>query len=223
MGLNKQKGNMYSFVSHTWNPIRGKCPHDCIYCYMKVYPQPELHFVEKEMETNLSEGNFIFVGSSTDMWCKAAWTQWIMDTLKHCRQFDNRYLFQSKNPDRFLIFASEFPNRTILGTTIETSISHVFSEAPAPRERLEAMIELKRKAIPRMVSIEPIIDFNLNTLVDWIRQITPEFVSIGADSKGHNLPEPPADKVNMLIEKVSEFTEVKIKDNLKRLRQEMPA
>ena len=55
MGLNKQKGNMYAFVTHTWNPIRGKCPHDCSYCYMKVYPQSDLRFVEKEMETKERE------------------------------------------------------------------------------------------------------------------------------------------------------------------------
>jgi DNA repair photolyase len=35
MPLNPSKGNMYPFVTHTWNPIRGKCPHDCSYCYMK--------------------------------------------------------------------------------------------------------------------------------------------------------------------------------------------
>src|SRR3990167_1900105 len=30
--LNKQKGNMYGFVTHTWNPIKGKCSHNCSYC-----------------------------------------------------------------------------------------------------------------------------------------------------------------------------------------------
>ena len=70
----------------------------------------------------------------------------------------------------------------------------------------------------RMVSIEPIMDFDVDSMVDGINYIMPEFVSIGADSKGHNLPEPTSDKVNALIEELSKFTEVKIKDNLKRLR-----
>jgi len=100
MGLNKQKGNMYPFVTHTWNPIRGKCPHDCSYCYMKVYPQKELRFVESEMETNLGEGNFIFVGSSTDMWAVSVPDKWIDCSLNRCHLFVNRYLFQSKNPER---------------------------------------------------------------------------------------------------------------------------
>lgn len=46
--LNKSKGNMYPWVTYTWNPIKGKCPHECRYCYMKGYPQPELHLDEKE-------------------------------------------------------------------------------------------------------------------------------------------------------------------------------
>ena len=75
------------------------------------------------------------------------------------------------------------------------------------------------RELPRtMISIEPIMEFELAILVPWIKEIRPEFVSIGADSKGHNLPEPTPDKVNALIEELSKFTEVKIKDNLKRLR-----
>jgi DNA repair photolyase len=226
MGLNKQTGNMYPFVTHTWNPIRGKCPHDCLYCYMKVYPQPELHFAEKEMGTALGGGNFIFVGSSTDMWCEEVPSQWILDTLKHCREYANRYLFQSKNPARFLKFIGSFPPNTILGTTIETTAyqSPNYSKAPAPLGRAEAMIKLRVNGIPRMVSIEPIMDFDLKIMVELITLIRPEFISVGADSKGHNLPEPNRLKTKELLNSLEERTTVKIKDNLNRLlRQEMPA
>ena len=37
--LNKQKGNMYGFVTHTWNTVKGRCKYDCRYCYMKRFPQ----------------------------------------------------------------------------------------------------------------------------------------------------------------------------------------
>ena len=33
--IKESKGNMYEFVTHTWNPIKGKCFHGCTYCYMK--------------------------------------------------------------------------------------------------------------------------------------------------------------------------------------------
>jgi hypothetical protein len=71
MALNISKGNMYEFITHTWNPIKGKCPHDCSYCYMKRWGHlkpPRL--VESEFNTDLGSGNFIFVGSSCDMWAE---------------------------------------------------------------------------------------------------------------------------------------------------------
>ncbi len=41
-----------------------------------------------------------------------------------------------------------------------------------------------------MVTIEPIMDFDLEPFVEMIKNTKPKFVNIGADSKGHNLPEP---------------------------------
>lgn len=31
MPLNKSTGNMYKFITHTWNTIKGECPHGCSY------------------------------------------------------------------------------------------------------------------------------------------------------------------------------------------------
>ena len=211
MPLNKQSGNMYPFVTHTWNPIRGRCPHDCVYCYMKGKPVGELRFEEKELKTNLGEGRFIFVGSSTDMFATMVPEYWIFQTLYHCRQFKNTYLFQTKNPQRFLNFI--FPENSIFGTTIETNRKMSISRAPEIYSRKHWICHMSR----RMVSIEPILDFDLDSMILAISYIRPEFVSIGADSKGHNLPEPSPDKVKVLIEELKKFTEVKIKDNLKRL------
>lgn len=216
MGMNKQKGNMYAFVTHTWNPIRGKCPHDCSYCYMKVYPQGDFRFVDKEMETNLGHHNFIFVGSSTDAWADVVPKEWIAKIVKHCRDHDayNRYLFQTKNPSRFLDWLGMFPDSTVLGTTIESNRHSTFSKAPPPLLRKEAMLKI---ALPKMVSIEPIMDFDLDDMVRWIKDIKPEFVSIGADSKGHHLPEPNSDKAQLLVEELQKMTTVKVKDNLSRI------
>jgi len=154
MPLNKQKGNMYAFVTHTWNPIRGKCPHDCSYCYMKVYPQGDFRFVEKEMNTKLGHNNFIFVGSSTDAWAEAVPTEWTSRILKHCRDNGvyNKFLFQSKNPASFNKWLGFFPDDTILGTTIETNRDYRVSQAPIPEARMFAMLDLP---MPKMVSIEP--------------------------------------------------------------------
>ena len=68
-----------------------------------------------------------------------------------------------------------------------------------------------------MISIEPIMDFELVEFSMMIRNIHPDYVSIGADSQGHNLSEPSKEKTMELIEGLKTFTEVKIKDNLKRI------
>jgi len=222
MSLNKQTGNMYPWVTHTWNVIKGKCPHDCIYCYMKQYPQPELHFDEKELKTDLGSGNTIFVGSSCDMWAEYIPDKWIEQVMFHCMEYGNRYLFQSKNPIRFIEILDFFPDEAIIGTTIETNRKYDFISL-APRTELRKE-HIQESILPKMVSIEPIMDFDLDELVRWIEEIKPEFVSIGADSKGHNLPEPSPEKTRQLIQELAKITQVKIKDNLKRiLRQEMPA
>lgn len=42
-------------------------------------------------------------------------------------------------------------------------------------------------------------------------------VTIGADSKGSNLPEPSKEKIEALIKELRKFTQVKLKQNLNRL------
>jgi hypothetical protein len=211
--LNKQQGNMYSWVSHTWNTIKGKCPHQCEYCYMNVYPLKDVRFDDKELNTNLGKQNTIFVGSSCDMWAEQIPTKWIIYTLEHCKKYiDNIYLFQSKNPNRFDDFI--LPPKVILGTTMETNWTNAFSVAPPVLERYHSM---KNYQCRKMISIEPIMDFDLKPFVKMIHDINPSFVSIGADSKGHNLPEPSSIKVKQLIKALNQFTEVKVKNNLKRI------
>ena len=112
--LNKQRGNMYPWCDFTWNPIKGKCPHECVYCYMNRFPQGELRLDEKCLKDNLGEDNTIFVGSSMDMFAWSILPDWILKVLNHCNKYpDNTYLFQSKNPYRFLRLFKQFPSKTI--------------------------------------------------------------------------------------------------------------
>jgi len=220
MPLNKQSGNMYPWVTHTWNVIKGRCPHDCVYCYMKRFPQKPFRFDEKEFRTNLGSGNTIFVGSSCDMWAEEVSTGWIMKILEHCKKYpDNTYLFQSKNPARFYQLYDILPKKVILGTTLETNRDTTnISKAPPISYRSFYMWYISNfRHVDTMISIEPIMDFDLGLFVEMIDKIRPKFVSIGADSKGHNLPEPPAWKVEQLIIELKEFTEVRVKENLNRI------
>lgn len=206
---------MYSWCSHVWNPIAGRCSHQCGYCYMLRFKLPALMLREKELKTTLGSGKTIFVGSATDMWAHDVPGGWINKVLWRCKQSDNTYFFQSKNPSRFHI--NEFPENTILGTTLETDMDYEDSKAPRGIERVSAMAHMK--GVRRSVTIEPIMDFNLNIFVEMILLCDPEFVSIGADSKGHHLYEPRWDQVQELIEELKRYTEIRVKHNLERLRR----
>ncbi len=224
MVLTKSHGNMYSWVTHTWNPLKG-CKHSCKYCFVKELEMRYQYntsprFVEDELKTSLGKGNVIFVGSASDMWGDWVDSLNIEQVLDHCRTFDNTYVFQSKNPARFLEFVRHFPKRSIFGTTIETDkyIEQV-SEAPAIPCRVEAM---KRMEGNKFISIEPILQFDLERLVRMIFEIQPSFVTIGADSKGHNLLEPDGEDIRELIKRLNKFTKIKIKQNLRRLLEKTP-
>ena len=216
MTLNKQKGNMYSWCDYTWNPIKGKCPHDCSYCYMKRFPVGDLRLDKKCLNDDLGTGNTIFVGSSCDMFAKDIPDEWIKIVLETCKQYNNKYLFQSKNTNQMTSYIMLIPNKSILGTTLESNRSYKLGNAPTIPDRVEGLIALG-KSFDTMVSIEPILDFDLEWFVEIIQSIQPKFVSIGADSKNHGLPEPSSNSVKQLIKALKQFTEVKEKANLKRI------
>lgn len=218
MALKKQKGNMYEFVSHMWAPIRGKCIHDCSYCYMKKWgEQKPLRLDEKDLETNLGNGNFIFVCHTCDMFAEDVQDIWIRQVLNRTRRYKNKYLFQTKNPERLFDYYEAYPQDVLFGTTIETNRDIVESKAPPISQRARALDELSFRGYETMVTIEPIFDFDLEPMVDLIVTANPEWVNIGADSKGHGLPEPSPEKIQELIKALENETEVKLKGNLKRI------
>ena len=218
MGLNESKGNMYEWVTHTWNTVKGECPHDCTYCYMKRWGQLKpVRLDESEFKTDLGNSNFIFVGSSCDMFAKDIPKEWIIKTLAHCKDYDNAYLFQTKNPQRLLDYIDYLPIDSVVCTTIETNRSYKeMGDAPPVYERAEAMEALQYQ-METYVTIEPIMDFDLYELAEVINQCNPEQVNIGADSGNNNLTEPNKTQIKELIKYLEIITTVKQKKNLKRL------
>jgi len=219
MSLNPSKGNMYDFVTHTWNTVKGACPHDCGYCYMKRWGKLNpARLDEREFKTDLGSDNSIFVGSSNDLFADAHPKEWILKTLDHCNKLDNHYLFQSKNPARILDFISHPVFwKSVICTTIETNRWYpCMGNAPTTQERADAMVYIGGH-YPAYVTIEPILDFDIPEMVELIKKCSPVVVNIGADSGNHHLPEPPKEKILELIKELSAFTNVRQKDNLKRL------
>jgi DNA repair photolyase len=227
MALNKSKGNMYEFVTHTWNTVKGACPHDCGYCYMKGMakrfnkPQSPVRFDESELKTNLGSFNTIFVGSSNDLFAESIPDIWIVKTLNRCQKYsENEYMFQTKNPQRILDFTEyDIIQNSVVCTTLESDIFYpdYMGNTPHPIERSIAMQDLNRLNINTFVTIEPIMQFHLDHFVRTIKQCNPQQVNIGADTGNNHLPEPSKEKILSLIAELEKFTKVKQKRNLQRL------
>lgn len=221
MPLNKSTGNMYSFITHTWNTIKGECPHGCSYCYMKRWgKQPPLHFDEKELKTDLGKGNFIFVGSSCDMFAENIPFDYVHKTLEHCKKYtENEYLLQTKNTDKLAIFVQMLNEYFSLCTTLETNriYKEIMNNSPSIIDRVLSFARIPAER--KYITVEPIMDFDLPEFIEMIQHCKPVQVSIGADSshKRNKLPEPPKEKILALIEELEKFTSVVQKKNLRRL------
>jgi len=242
MAVNRAKpgSNMYPGWD-TWTPCPG-CLHDCIYCYarsMRGYDMTP-RFRESYLKDNLGTGRSIFICSMGDIGGKWNDSEDVKKVLAHCRQFDNTYLLQSKDPANLIQYVEHLPEKTILGTTIETNrdTSHI-SKAPIPSLRMLAMVRLKAELhlsnvrrflldpvrecemewYQTMNSMEPIMEFD-NELIEWMLFLQPDYVSIGLDSKSHGLVEPTPEKILYLIECLQGTIEVKLKSNLRRLIHE---
>lgn len=218
--VNKAKGNMYDWVTHTWSPMVG-CPHQCSYCYVRKFRElPSVPRMDGEFPP-LGECRTIFVGHMCDMWAKGCAESDIRQVLKHCAGYPkNTYVFQTKNPARWCgdSLPLAFPPSVVLGTTIETddwALLKPMTNAPAPLARAHDM-----RGLPytKFVTIEPILDFDVEGLATLIGLARPSWVNIGADSKGHGLPEPSWAKVQALIVEIKGMgIEIRAKTNLDRL------
>ena len=222
-------GNMYKFVTHTWNPIKGVCYHQCRYCYMNVLRPKNYEcapvMVDNEFEIDLNVGKVIFVGDGIDMFAENVPDEWILRVLDHCAGFNDQkagqkkivYLFQSKNPSRFLQFLDHRVfKHAIIGTTIETNryYPEIMVNSPKIEERANAMKLIAEKGFYTMVTAEPLLAFDKTELVEIIRQCNPRFVNIGRESKRKVwVPEPTSEQVKELVAELREITKVAIKSN----------
>jgi len=229
MNHQHRTNNMYSWVDKTRNFLAGQCLHQCKYCYVQNLCQ-RLEIIKKKYtgDIRLDEKAFYslgknktwFICSCNDLFAEGVPDEFIIKILKFLENYpENEYLLQSKNPKRFCDF-SEIPDNSILYTTIESNRDYPgISHAPKILQRLNAMILLYALGYNTGITIEPILDFDLIDLVEMIKPANPAWVDIGADSKNHGLPEPPYSKVLELINALKDFTKVRKKSNLERLKK----
>lgn len=214
---------MFNLVTRTWNPVSG-CEYTCVYCWARMLALTKLRdiprykhgfkprFNEEELRVKFN-GGFVFVSDMGDLWGSRIPSQWIRRVLEHIRKFPNTmFLFLTKNPERYHEFIDEMPENVVLGASIETnrdeyfqaSFKPIISNAPLPSERYKVFAELKWPL--KFLSIEPILDFDLEIFLKWVRDMEPFLVYIGYDNYNHRLPEPPLSKTKELIKKLREIT-----------------
>ena len=106
-------------------------------------------------------------------------------------------MLQSKDPACFTNILGKLPNNVVLMTTIETNRDSQYSgisKAPLPSQRFNDFLKLNwpRKALV----MEPIMDFDLDIILEWAKELKPEAIFIGFESHGKcKLPEPSPSKV----------------------------
>lgn len=228
MSLKKVKSgsNMYEWISHLHSHLGGECSHKCRYCYVdnpKFGRHPkfsgQIRLFEEEFGVNYGEGKTIFIEYQNDLFAEDVPNEYIRRIIAHCVSYPkNTYMFQTKNPDRMLEWLLFLPVNSILGTTIETNrVIEGMSEAPLPSSRYIAMLKIPSN-FKRFLTLEPILDFDVEVLCKWIVGIKPDFINLGADSKNHNLPEPTVEKIMKLVDMLHESgIELREKHNLQRL------
>jgi hypothetical protein len=106
---------------------------------------------------------------------------------------------------------------TVVCTTIETNrwYPEIMNNSPHPHDRASAMSLFPYHVY---VTIEPVIDFDVDDMASLIMSCNPQQVNIGADSGENGLPEPPYEKIQELISLIDVHTKVVLKDNLSRLQ-----
>ncbi len=230
MPLSKSRGNMYPWVTHTHTHLAGKCPHGCSYCYVQAmerrfqsgrYAGP-VRLVEKEFSVQYGSGKTIFIEHCADLFAKGVPPGYAKRILAHCCTWpENQYVIQTRNTYRADAKRFLLPPDCLIGTTLETTscaVSASVSVSPYPFHRLDGLVSLRRGGERTFLTVEPIMEMDVGLMLKWIQAAQPEFVNIGADSKGSGLKEPSAEEVRELIAGIKAMDiEIREKRNLDRI------
>ena len=209
---------MFPFITETSSPVKG-CNHHCQYCWfvslatgrLKRYYKNGIspRVVKGELDRRFKKRQFVFISDMGDLFCSAVPTEWIANVCDAIRESpEAEFLFMTKNPQRYVGVASTIPSNVVLGATIESDRNYIaLSKAPNQSDRLTAMMQLI-DTLPnrRFVSIEPILDFNLDTFVEQLKNVRPWAVAVGYDNYGWKLPEPSRERTDALISELGKFT-----------------
>lgn len=211
----------------TWNCFVG-CNFQCSYCNARKAAETRFrhiprykdgfnpHLVESELNRSFKPGQFIFVAYMGDIsFADHKDIEAILSIIRLYPKTD--FLIQTKDPGCFLQWGLTIPPNVYLGTTIETNRDYHLTKAPQPIDRFRRLAGYPHNF--KFLSIEPIMDFDLDILTHWVELLQPDIVEIGGDNYRNSLPEPPWEKVEALLKALKEICpRVVEKEGLERLK-----
>lgn len=217
--------NMYSDSVKQWNCIVG-CKFNCKYCQRSFQAQmkrqkwncldcydftPHFHADRLAEPLPRTHGDeFIWACSSGDIYfAEQPWMQALLACITDMPE--RQFFVQTKEP--WVYTKYDWPANVMRGITLETNRDDGYrniSQAPEPSQRfVTASIHVEDTI--DVVTIEPVMKFDLEIFASWIWDLHPQRVYIGYDTKRTQLPEPSLAEVQALIAKLSKFTVVKPK------------
>ena len=221
---------MFPFITDTWNPLGGECPHNCRGCWAKAYInrlkmakyQGKYIIDDKQINKKFKAGYFVFVCDMLDLFARDVPMEAINLIMRKIKaQPDVTFLLLTKNPRYMWIM--DIPKNAIAGATIETDFDprlygFNYSSAPLMKDRIKAMIDITESR--KFVSIEPIMDFSPGAFLSAIKNIKPEFIAIGFDNYNSGLPEP--ESLQKVLDFITEVEKMGIKIYRKTIREPIP-
>lgn len=220
------KSHMYA-QAKTWNPFKG-CRFDCTYCIPTFKAQSKRRVECKKCQSfephthasrlavdNIPTSDIVFVCGFGDIaFCPPAFMDGIIKAIKARNLMSRKpqtFYLQTKRPDCLKPFLHLLPENVVLVSTIETNRDENYdlvSKAPVPSKRYAQFLALD---YPRkIVTVEPVMDFDVAEFAEWIIRIRPEYLWLGLNSheKAVRLPEPTE-------EKLREFTRILTQNGIK--------
>lgn len=219
----------------TWNPFTG-CLHHCIYCAPSFQAQLKRwgkkncldcyyfrpHYHPERLLKIPSAKNIFVCGDGDIAFCNAGFMeQIVLSIARHNERCSYKtYYFQSKNWELsgklVSILEKYHVKNAVIIETLETNRDSgysMISKAPQPTIRHRKFVEI---SYPRkVITIEPILDFDIDVFFRMITEAEPEYVWIGYNSRPKRvaLPEPDLTKTKLLIDLLQKSgVEVKGKD-----------
>jgi len=210
--MGQRAGKSIEWASHTWNPVKGRCPNseNCEYCYMhelyrrfkRLDHEPRLD--EKDLEWKAPRGAFVFVGSRLDLFLTDF--DWIRRVIMRAfEQPGSIFAFLTKFPLKYQNF--DFPPNAILGTT--------YDGLTQTKSNVGLLRTFAPRYCPIFVSFGPLMGQPPKGIVSWNREAFVDWIIVEADSR-RGAEKPPDTWAESLINEARECKiPIWLKDNYK--------